>query len=143
MTADTGLAVGLSVGLSVPIILCICVCLHVSFYYARTRFSAGQATTSEVSSGTTTQGTSFIDTPNGAHNTQLTETSQEQPTQTYHPTAPVPHFTEAPYPTQFSTVPQAPYSTQSQLKYRDAQFSSGEAPPSYDAAIAYPSPEVC
>ena len=145
MTAgDTGLAVGLSVGLSVPIILCfiICVYLHVGCY-ARTKYSAGHATTSEVSSSPTTQGTSFIDTQNETYNTQPTHTSQEQPNQTYHPTAPVLHFTEALYPTQFSAIPQAPYSTQIQLEYKDAQFSSGEAPPSYDAAVAYPSPEVC
>ena len=34
-----------------------------------------------VSSGTSTQG---IDTPNGAHNTQVTQTSQEQPTHIWH-----------------------------------------------------------
>ena len=127
-----------------PIILCLtfCVCLYVK-KWCSTHLTITSTPTNGVSSGTSTQGTSFIDTPNGAHNTQLIETSQEQPTQTYHPTAPVPHFTGAPYPTQFSAIPQAPYSTQTQLEYKDAQFSSGEAPPSYDAAIVYPSPEVC
>ncbi|CAI8020987.1 hypothetical protein GBAR_LOCUS12494 [Geodia barretti] len=42
-------------------------------------------------------------------------------------------------PTTSSTITSNPTPTHPQPEYRDAKFSFGEAPPSYDAATTYPS----
>ena len=115
--------VGLAVGLSLGLILCFALpfCIGVAIYCKAKRRKRNVRTlviTTAPSSGptqvTSTQETSFTTTPT-AYSTQ-------------------------PSPTQF-TPPT--YPTQPQLVHKDAQLSSGEAPPSYEDALAYPLAPVC
>ena len=124
--------VGLAVSLSLGLIFCFAlpICIGVAIYCKAKRRKRNVRTlviTTAPDSGSTpvtsTQETSFTTTPT-AYSTQ------PSPTQ----------FTPAPYPTQFTP---ASYPTQPQPVYKDAKLSSGEAPPSYEDALAYPLAPVC
>ena len=140
-TVNVGLAVGLTVGLFFGLgCLCCCAvpsCIGVIVYCdgkkrARNTRTSVIATTPSTGPSvvTSTRDTSFTNTP----------TTYPYPRQPY-PT----QFTSDPYSTQFTPDPYStqftptPYSTQPQPVYKDAQFSYGEAPPSYNAALSFPS----
>ena len=123
---------GLAVGLSLGLILCFAlpICIGVAIYCKAKRRKRNVRTlviTTAPNSGSTpvtsTQETSFTTTPT-AYSTQPSPTK----------------FTPPPYSTQSTP---APYPPQSQPVYKDAQLSSGEAPPSYEDALAYPLAPVC
>ena len=127
-TANVGLVVGLTLGLFFGVcFLALPICIGVAIYCnakkrvrnIRTRVVATTPSTGP-SVVTSTRDTSFTNTP----------TTYPYPRQPY-PT----QFTPAPYSTQFTPDP---YPTQPQPVYKDAQFSYGEAPPSYDAALSFP-----
>ena len=130
-TVNVGLAVGLTVGLFFGL-GCVCCCgvpscIGVIVYCdgkkrARNTRTSVVATTPSTGPSvvTSTRDTSFT-------NTATTYPYPRQP----HPT----QFTPAPYSAQFTP---APYPTQPQPVYKDAQFSYGEAPPSYNAALSFP-----
>ena len=125
-TVNMGLAVGLTLGmffgLAVPIFIGVTV-------YCRAKKSVRNIRTRVVtttpSAGpsvvTSTRDTSFTNTPN----------AYPYPRQTYPA-----QFTPAPYSAQFNPPP---YPTQPEPIYKDPQLSYGEAPPSYDAALSFPS----
>ena len=124
---NVGLAVGLTLGLCfglcfLALRICILVVVHCNFKRRKRNSGTGVVTT------TPTSGPHVV-AP--AQETSFTTTPTAYPTQP-HPTQPHP---TPPYPTQPTP---APHLTQPQPVYKDAQLSSGEAPPSYDAAIAYP-----
>ena len=106
------------------------ICIGVAIYCKAKRRKRNVRTlviTTAPSSGSTlvtsTRETSFTTTPT-AYSTQPSPT----------------HFTPPPYPTQFTPTP---YPTQPQPVHKDAQLSSGEAPPSYEDALSYPLAPVC
>ena len=118
-TVNVGLAVGLTVGLFFGVFfLALPICIGMAIYCnakKRVRNTRTHVVTTTPSTGpsvvTSTRDTSFTNTP----------TTYPYPRQ--------------PYPTQFTPDP---YPTQPQPVYKDAQFSYGEAPPSYNAALSFP-----
>ena len=136
-TANVGLAVGLSVGLFFALCCCgVPICIVVTIYCRakkRVRNTRTRVVATTPSTGpsvvTSTRDTSFTNTP-----TTYPYPRQPYPTQ-FTPNPYSAQFTPAPYSTQFTPTP---YPTQPQPVYKDAQFSYGEAPPSYDAALSFP-----
>ena len=127
-TANVGLVVGLTLGLLFGVFfLALPICIGVAIYCnakRRARNTRTPVVTTTPSTGpsvvTSTRDTSFTNTP-----TTYPYPRQPHPTQ----------FTPDPYSTQFTPTP---YPTQPQPVYKDAQFSYGEAPPSYNAALSFP-----
>ena len=111
-TVNVGLVVGLTLGLffALP-------CIGVAIYFRAKKRVRNTSRTCVVATNPST-GPSVV------------TSTQDYPRQTY-PT----QFTPAPYSAQLTA---APYPTQPQPDYQDAQFSYEEAPPSYNAALSFP-----
>ena len=116
-TVNVGLAVGLPLGLFFGLCFLALVVVYCNAKMKKRNIRTGAATTSP-SSGP--------DVVTSTQNTYFTTSPTAYPTQ--------PHPMQL-YPTQFTP---ARCTTQPQPISKFAQLSSGEAPPSYDAAIAYP-----
>ena len=112
-----GLAVGVSLGLILCMALPICIGLAI---YCKTKRRKKNVRTLVITTAPSSGPTPVTST----QETSFTTTPIAYSTQTT-------QFTPASYPTQPQPV------------YKDAQLSSGEAPPSYEDALAYPLAPVC